>query len=95
MDRVLPRSKLFCLFPLLGMDSEFAVYSQWRDDSVSHDDSDIMDHRNLADSDLMTIAQVSRGVPISGSGFKIAGSGSFPSFKSRVHATLVFSLMNF
>ena len=41
------------------MDSEFAVYSQWRDDSVSHDDSDIMDHRNLADSDLMTIAQVS------------------------------------
>ena len=44
---------------IAGMDSEFAVYSQWRDDSVSHDDSDIMDHRNLADSDLMTIAQVS------------------------------------
>ena len=40
---------------IAGMDSEFAVYSQWRDDSVSHDDSDIMDHRNLADSDLMTI----------------------------------------
>ena len=38
--------------------SEFAVYSQWRDDDISHDDSDIVDHRNLADSDLMTIAQV-------------------------------------
>ena len=40
--------------------SEFAVYSQWRDDDILHDDSDIVDHRNLADSDLMTIAQVRR-----------------------------------
>lgn len=44
---------------VIGMDSEFAVYSQWRDEDISHDDSDIVDHRNLADSDLMTIAQVS------------------------------------
>ena len=43
---------------VIGMDSEFAVYSQWRNDNVSHEDTDIMDHRNLADSDLMTIAQV-------------------------------------
>ncbi len=43
---------------VIGMDSEFAVYSQWRDDDISHDDTDIVDHRNLADSDLMTIAQV-------------------------------------
>ena len=47
------------------MDSEFAVYSQWRDDNISHDDSDIVDHRNLADSDLMTIAQVRHSLFVS------------------------------
>ncbi len=35
------------------------VYSQWRDDNISHDDTDIIDHCNLADSDLMSIAQES------------------------------------
>ena len=44
---------------VIGMDSEFAVYSQWRDDNISHEDTDIIDHRNLADSDLMSIAQES------------------------------------
>ena len=54
---------------VIGMDSEFAVYSQWRDDDTSHDDSDIVDHRNLADSDLMTIAQVSPSLMTSSNGY--------------------------
>lgn len=43
---------------VIGMDSEFAVYSQWRDEEFNIDDNDIVEHRNLADADLMTIAQV-------------------------------------
>ena len=54
---------------VIGMDSEFAIYSQWRsqkDENCSsnmegeqYDGIDTIDHRHLQDSDLINIAQVS------------------------------------
>ena len=43
---------------VLGMDSEFAVYSQWRDENSLGFEVDTIDERHLQDSDLLNIAQV-------------------------------------
>ena len=58
---------------VIGMDSEFAVYSQWREDKdrlaaientanlqETGGTKDIVDHRNLQESDLLNIAQESQ-----------------------------------
>ena len=53
---------------VIGMDSEFAVYSQWKSTTVEEssedlidkqkDDIDTINNRHLQDSDLLNIAQV-------------------------------------
>lgn len=53
---------------VIGMDSEFAVYSQWKSTSVEDSSDDLIDNqkgeidtidnRHLQDSDLLNIAQV-------------------------------------
>jgi hypothetical protein len=52
---------------LIGMDSEFAVYSQWRgreETALSNADTrtssgkDFVDHRHLPEADLLNMAQV-------------------------------------
>ena len=57
---------------VIGMDSEFAVYSQWRQPEQENmadggdangkrsNDVDTVDNRHLQDSDLLNIAQVCR-----------------------------------
>ena len=57
---------------VIGMDSEFAVYSQWRQPEQEYmaeggdangkrsNDVDTVDNRHLQDSDLLNIAQVCR-----------------------------------
>jgi hypothetical protein len=51
----------------IGMDSEFAVYSQWRgreETAISNADTrtsngkDFVDHRHLPEKDLLNMAQV-------------------------------------
>lgn len=56
---------------MCGMDNEIAVYSQWRDDAEEADagsgggsgaagaDKDIVDHRNLQETDILNLAHVS------------------------------------
>ena len=46
---------------VVGMDSEFAVYSQWRDesDTRSNQEIDTIDGRHLQEEDLLNIVQVS------------------------------------
>ena len=53
---------------VIGMDSEFAVYSQWKSTTVEDSSDDLIDkqqgeidtvdNRHLQDSDLLNIAQV-------------------------------------
>ena len=53
---------------VIGMDSEFAVYSQWKSTNVEEASEDLIenqknevdtiDNRHLQDSDLLNIAQV-------------------------------------
>ena len=45
---------------VVGMDSEFAVYSQWRDESDSrvNQEIDTIDGRHLQEEDLLSIVQV-------------------------------------
>ena len=43
---------------VIGMDSEFAVYSQWRDDNCVKFEVDTIDGRHLQEADLLNIAQV-------------------------------------
>ena len=53
---------------VIGMDSEFAVYSQWKSTAVEDSSDDLIDkkqgeidtvdNRHLQDSDLLNIAQV-------------------------------------
>ena len=53
---------------VIGMDSEFAVYSQWKSTTVEESSEDLIDkqkgeidtvdNRHLQDSDLLNIAQV-------------------------------------
>ena len=51
---------------VIGMDSEFAVYSQWKptdedenaDVNFTHQGVDTVENRNLQDTDLLSIAQV-------------------------------------
>ena len=53
---------------VIGMDSEFAVYSQWKSTAVEVSSDDLIDkqkdeidtinNRHLQDSDLLNIAQV-------------------------------------
>ena len=53
---------------VIGMDSEFAVYSQWKSTTVEDSSEDLIDkqkgeidtvdNRHLQDSDLLNIAQV-------------------------------------
>ena len=74
---------------VIGMDSEFAVYSQWRDDNISHDDTDIIDHRNLADSDLMSIAQESSMRSLLG-GENQAAKSSLADLKKRKKGCTLF-----
>ena len=46
---------------VVGMDSEFAVYSQWRDesDTQANQEIDTIDGRHLQEEDLLNIVQVS------------------------------------
>ena len=53
---------------VIGMDSEFAVYSQWKSTTIEDSSDDLIDkqqgeidtvdNRHLQDSDLLNIAQV-------------------------------------
>ena len=53
---------------IAGMDSEFAVYSQWKSTTIEDSSEDLIDkqqgeidtvdNRHLQDSDLLNIAQV-------------------------------------
>ena len=55
---------------VIGMDSEFAVYSQWKSTTVEDSSDDLIDkqqgeidtvdNRHLQDSDLLNIAQVEK-----------------------------------
>ena len=83
---------------VIGMDSEFAVYSQWRQPEQEYmaeggdangkrsNDVDTVDNRHLQDSDLLNIAQVCKTQEF------YFGIGDFY-FNREVTISFVFSLV--